>query len=83
MANLNIDPSTYVMKIGKYKNMLAVDVVDLQTVNKKGETENSGLEYLEFICKQHWFRHRSIVQSIIDDYLEEQNVDMGDRTKGS
>ena len=51
MTNLNIDPSTYVMKIGKYKNMLAVDVVDLQTVNKKGVTVNSGLEYLEFIYK--------------------------------
>ena len=78
MANLNIDPSTYVMKFGKYKNMLALDVVELQTVNRKGETENSGLEYLEFICKQDWFRHTSIVQSIIADSLEEQNVDMGD-----
>ena len=46
MANLNIDPSTYVMKSGKYKNMLAVDVVDLQTVNKNGETVDTGLAYI-------------------------------------
>ena len=37
-----------------------------------------GLAYLVFLCNQDWFRHTSIVQSITDDYLEEQNVDMGD-----
>ena len=62
------------MKFGKYKNMLALDVVDLQTVNKNGETVNTGLAYLEFLCKQDWSRHTSIVQSIIDEYLEEKDV---------
>ena len=35
MTSTKIDPSTYVLKFGKYKNMLACDVVDIQTINKK------------------------------------------------
>ena len=35
MLGLKIDPSTYVLKFGKYKNMLAVNIVDIQTINKK------------------------------------------------
>ena len=70
----NIDPSCFVLKFGKYKNMLAIDVVDLQTVNKNGETVNTGLAYLQILVKQDWFRQTSIVQFIIDQYLEEQDV---------
>ena len=47
MTSTNID-SCYVLKFGKYKNMLGVDVADIQTVNKKGEYENTGLKYLHF-----------------------------------
>ena len=35
MSYLKIDPLTYILKFGKYINMLAVDVVAIQTVNKK------------------------------------------------
>ena len=70
----NNDPSTYILKFGKYKNTLAVDVADIQTVNKKGEYENTGLKYLQFLCKQDWFKQVDIVQTIIEDYLQEQGV---------
>ena len=74
MANSQIDPSCYILKFRKYKQMLAVDVVDIQIVNKKGEYENIGLKYLQFLCKQDWFKQVDIVQSIIEDYLQEKDV---------
>ena len=74
MSNLKIDPSTYILKFGKYINMLAVDVVDIQTVNKKGEYVVTGLKYLQFLTTCPWFKHAGIVHSIIADYLEDQDV---------
>ena len=42
-----MDPSTYVMGFGKCKDMLACDFVDLQKINKKGESVSTGLNYLQ------------------------------------
>ena len=70
----NNDPSTYVMGFGKYKDMLACDIVDLQKINKKGESVSTGLNYLQSLVDCSWFKHVDLIQSIIDEYLEEQNV---------
>ena len=78
MANSQIDPSCYILKFGKYKNMLAVDVADIQLVNKKGQYESTGLKYMQWRVDQDWFKQADIVKSIIIDYLDEQHVDMGD-----
>ena len=43
-------------------------------MNKNGEYENTGLKYLQFLCKQDWFKQVDIVQTIIEDYLQEQDV---------
>ena len=74
MANSQIDPSCFILQFGKYKNMLAIDVADIQTVNNKGEYENTGLKYLQWVVDQDWFKQTDIVQSIIEDYLQEQDV---------
>ena len=34
----------------------------------------TGLKYLQFLTTCPWFKHAGIVQSIIDDYLEDQDV---------
>ena len=74
MTNLKIDPSCYILKFGKYINMLAVDVVGIQTVNKKGEYANTGLKYLQWLVDQQWLNHVDFIKSIIIDYLDEQDV---------
>ena len=78
MTSTNIDPSCYIIKFGKYKNMLACDVVDIQTVNKQGQYETTGLKYLQWLTTCSWFKDTDLIKTIIVDYLEEQNVDMGD-----
>ena len=74
MSILKIDLSTYVLKFGKYINMLAVDVVGIQTVNKKWDYANTGLTYLQWLVDQQWLSHVDIKKSIIIDYLDEQDV---------
>ena len=76
MPDLKIDPSTYVLKFGKYKNMLAVDVVGLQILNKKGQYENTGLKYLHWLVGQEWYKDADLIKTIIVDYLDEQDVGM-------
>ena len=68
-SNSNIDAQDYVMPFGKYKNMLAIDVVALQTQNKKGEFENTGLTYLQWLVLQSWFKNTELISSIIDQYV--------------
>ena len=58
--------------------MLACDIADIQIVNKKGEYGNIGLKYLQWLTTCSWFKDTYIIKSFIIDYLDEQNVDMGD-----
>ena len=74
MANSNVDPSCYIMKIGKYRNMLDVDVVDLQTVKKWGNWKYGSRISGIFMQTRLVSPHLYFVQSIIDEYLEEQYV---------
>ena len=70
MSNLKIDPSTYVLKFGKYKNMLAVDVVDFQTVNKKGQCEDTGLKYLQWLTTCSWFENTDFIKMLSKYYCK-------------
>ena len=74
MTSTKIDPSCYVMAFGKYKDMLACDVIDIQIINKKGQYETLGLKYLQWLTTCSWFKDTDIIKSIIIDYLEEQDI---------
>ena len=74
MTSTNIDTSCYILKFGKYKDMLACDIVDLQKFNKKGETVNTGLSYSQSLVTCSWFKDVDLIQSIIDEYTNEHDV---------
>ena len=65
----------YVMKFGKYKNMLIKDVAKITTIDKNGETKKVGLQYLQWITGQEWFKHQNIVKELIDDIVKEFGED--------
>ena len=67
-----MDPETltkdnYVMRFGKYNKMLIKDVAKITTIDKNGETKKVGLQYLQWLSGQEWFKHKDIVQKIIDE----------------
>ena len=61
----------YVMKFGKYKNMLIKDIVKITTIDKNGKTKKDGLQYLQWLITCDWFKHQNIVKELIDDIGEE------------
>ena len=61
----------YVMKFGKFKNMLIKDVAKITTIDKNGKTKKDGLQYLQWLIGQEWFKHQTIVKELIDDIGEE------------
>ena len=66
--NTNIKPEEYVLKFGKYKNMRAVDVAEIYVVDPKTQEDKPvGLLYLEWLCKQDWFKHKDIVEQVIQN----------------
>ena len=65
--NIKLTPETYVMRFGKFKDQKAVDIAKIYTVDKDGNSVAKGLMYLEWTCKQDWFKHSDIQQKIIDN----------------
>ena len=53
--------------------MLAVDVVDLQKIKKRGSV-NTGLNYLQWLGQQSWYEDQDVLKQIIIDYLDGQDV---------
>ena len=68
------------MKFGKFKNMRAVDISQIKTVNKLGNLENTEINYRKFIVGLDWFKHSAIVQKVIDEYKEEERTDTNNNT---
>ena len=60
-----ISPENYVLKLGKYKNMRAIDVSEIYQVDKNGDDKPVGLQYLQWLIKQDWFKHKDIIEQII------------------
>ena len=62
----------YVMKFGKYKNMLIKDVAKITTIDKNGKTKKDGLQYLQWLITTcDWFKHQTIVKELLDDIDKE------------
>ena len=60
-----LTPENYVMKLGKYKGMKAVDIVNIRMTDKNGKERKEGLRYLKWLIQQDWFKHTSIIEQII------------------
>ena len=69
----NIDNSCYTMRFGKFKGMKAKDIAHIITLDKFGKKKPSGLEYLKFITTMEWFKHKEIIEDVINQYNDEIN----------
>ena len=72
-GNISFDAETYVLRFGKYKNLLAKDIAKITEVNKYGKKVPAGLNYLKFLVeKAEWFRHREIIEEIMKRFDKEE-----------
>jgi|GEM_PF-4561590 len=78
MAQIN-SPENYVMPFGKYRQMRAIDVSEIYQVDKDGNDKPVGLMYLQWLVKQDWFKHKEIIQQIIE--TAEQYISDPEETK--
>ena len=62
----------YLFRFGKYKNMLASQIVSIETINPKTkQKQQQGLQYLQWVLKNVLFLgsdDRKMIQQIIDNY---------------
>ena len=70
-----LTPESYVFRFGKYKNMKAIDVADIYEVDKNGEDKPKGLQYLQWIVQQEWFKHTNIIEQIIKSSIDCNSAD--------
>ena len=66
MQTPTLTPENYVLRIGQYKNMRAVNVAEIYEIDKTGNEYPKGLMCLQFLCKTDWFKHTDIKQNIIN-----------------
>lgn len=71
MNSETLTKDNYVMKFGKFKNMLIKDVAKITTIDKNGETKKVGLQYLQWLTGQDWFKHQSILKDLMNEIGEE------------
>ena len=70
MQTQYLTPENYVLRLGKYKNMRAVDVAEIYEVDKNGDDQPKGLQYLQWLIQQDWFRHKDIIEHIIKNAVD-------------
>ena len=70
MTSKQLTPESYVMPLGKYKGMFLKDVVNIRIIDKSGQEKKEGIRYLRWLCNQDWFKHKSIVEQVISQYIE-------------
>ena len=68
-----MNSESYVFKFGKFKGMKAKDIAHIITLDKFGKEKPSGLEYLKFITTMEWFKHKEIIEDVINQYNDEIN----------
>ena len=67
MTSTNQKIEDYILRFGKYKNYRAIDVAQIYVVDKDGNDKPVGLMYLSWVCKQDWFKHKDIVEQVIQN----------------
>ncbi len=73
----SLTPDNYIFKFGKFINKRAVDVLKIKKVNPKtGKMENEGYLYMKWLVdKTDWFKHKQIIEEILDKYENEMTDD--------
>ena len=64
-----VTPDNYTFRFGKYKQMLAKDIIKLQKENKLGQMEPVGLKYIMWLINEAtWLNSfdRNILTKIVD-----------------
>lgn len=62
---VKITPESYTFKFGKYKNMRAVDVLKIKTIDKKDQEVNSGELYMRWLLTCEWFGNKDIISAVL------------------
>ena len=75
MQTQTLTPENYVLRIGQYKDMRAVDVAKIYVIDRYGNSYPKGLMYLQFLCKTDWFRQIDILQKIINNAVNDISDD--------
>ena len=75
MQTQTLTPENYVLRIGQYKDMRAVDVAKIYVIDRYGNNYPKGLMYLQFLCKTDWFRQIDILQKIINNAVNDISDD--------
>ena len=64
----------YLFRFGKYKNMLASQIVSIETINPKNkQKQQQGLQYLKWCLSNVLFLtadDKNVIQGIIDNYTK-------------
>ena len=64
----------YLFRFGKYKNMLASQIVSIETINPKNkQKQQQGLQYLKWCLSNVLFLtadDKNIIQGVIDNYTK-------------
>ena len=70
MQTQTLTPENYILRLGKYKNMRAADIAEIYEVDKNGEDQPKGLQYLQWLIEQDWFRHKDIIEQVIKNAID-------------
>ena len=76
-----MDPNKYIMPLGKYKGMYLHDVAKLTIVDKNNIDKKVGIQYLNWLIQQSWYRDTDIVMKILKQYETEEEVDVNEPKK--
>ena len=75
MQTQTLTPENFILRIGQYKDMRAVDVAKIYVIDRYGNNYPKGLMYLQFLCKTDWFRQIDILQKIINNAVNDISDD--------
>ena len=70
----NVEFEDYLFRFGKYRNMLASQIVSLETINPKTKLkQQTGLQYLKWCLANVLFLSaddKKVIQEVIDNYTK-------------
>ena len=80
MDTNQLSPDTYVFMFGKYKGMLASDIANIRVIKNEKQIKE-GQRYLKWVCQQDWFKHKPIIEQIINKFDDDEDEKEDVKTK--